>query len=239
MYDVEFTPNYSIKYRMIDPKVIHCLRSEIGISWPHFESKYNTFKDEVKQLIDEKLLEMYDISLSIKNNKAPVNKFISCFYNQGDEYTNEFLQSMYDCFKAWQSLQDIELKKVLYEHVNRGTDDWFPLVIIKDPINQCARIEDSLVVYRGCHKSEFDKNTYQQRQSWSTNIQIAEHFAFHYPPSSTPLEQRIVIEASINKKDVLWDRGGAESEVVLQLGFSARKAKVKMTYSDYQNQHEA
>ena len=142
---------------------------------------------------------------------------------------------MFDCFKELQSSEGIQLQKKLYEHTNRSTDNWFPLVKIEEQINECTYDNEHITVYRGCNQDEFETNVFQQRQSWTTDLAVAKVFAFNHPPSSTFIEDRVVVEAVVIKSDVLWVRS-AESEKVLRLGFSPQSAIIRMTYDDYQAQ---
>lgn len=212
----------------MSPEVIDCLVNEMKVSWEHLEAKYSSFSTEIQSLIDSELIEMLEVSRSIKTGNATADDFKTLFYEDGDELTNEFLQAMFDCLKQWQSYEGIQLQKNLYEHTNRNTDYWFPLVKIEEQINECTYDDKFITVYRGCNEDEFPKGDFKQRQSWTTDIDVAKTFAFHH--ASGPLVHRIVIQASINKKYVLWDKGGVENEMVLRLGFEPESSNVVMTY---------
>lgn len=216
----------------MSPEVINCLRNEMNIFWDHFESKYQSFSQETQNLIDEKLQEMFKVSSAIKNRDQSSDTFNSCFYSEGDDLTNDFLQTVFDVFKEWQSYEGVQLHKSIYKHTNRSTDNWFPVVRIEEQINECSVLDDNLVVYRGCNQDEFETNTFQQRQSWTRDINIAKTFAYRHPPPSSSLELRVVIKAVINRRDVLWDRG-IESEMVLRLGFVPISESIILTYGDY------
>ena len=142
---------------------------------------------------------------------------------------------MFDCFKEWQKHEGVELQKSIYEHTNRSTDNWFPVVVINQKINECKLEGDNITLYRGCGKCEFETQEFKQRQSWTKDLSIAKTFAFNHPSSKTSLEKRVVIETVVNKNDILWDRV-AESEMVLKLGFSPISSTIAMTYGDYKVQ---
>jgi len=216
-------------------EIINCLKNEMKISWVYFEAKYLTFTLTEQKLIDSKLKKMFDVSRSIKDGNATSKDFNTLFYEGSNDSLNEFLQSMFDCFKEWQTHAGTELHKSLYTHTNRSTDDWFPVVTIDQKINEFKCDNDYITLYRGCNQEEYKTNKFQQRQSWTTDLSIAKSFAFHHPSSNTSREDRIVIKAVVQKVDILWTRI-AESEAVLRLGFSPKSVAVTMTYTDYKKQ---
>lgn len=222
----------------ISHDVKYCLEKEMKISLAHFYSKYFSFSNEIQNLIDNKLLEMLEVSHSIKDGNTSEKDFNKLFYQDGDHLTNDFLQVLFDCFREWQTSEGVELQKNLYIHQNRSTDNWFPLVIIDKQINQCGTMNDFISVFRGCSKDEFDTNVFQQRQSWTTNFNVAKLFAFSHPPQSTNLKNRIVIKALVKNCDILWDIGLAESEIVLRLDFTPKSESIVMTYNDYLQEHK-
>lgn len=217
----------------MSPDVINCLKNEMKVSWNHFETKYFSFNNTIQSSIDNKLLEMLEVSNSIKAGNTPSDDFNALFYEEGGALTNEFIQAMFDCFREWQSSEGIQLHKNLYGHTNRGTDNWFPVVIIEKKINEYSLRDEYLTVYRGCSQDEYDANVFHQRQAWTTDIDTAKVFAFCHPSTSTNLAERIVIKAVIKTDDVLWDRK-IESEIVLRLGFTPKSTTIVMTYDDYQ-----
>ena len=219
----------------MSPDVVNCLVNDMKVSWDHFEAKYSSFSNTVQILIDSKLLEMLEVSRSIKAGNTAADDFNILFYEGCDEVTNEFLQAMFDCFKEWQTSEGIQLQKNLYKHTNRSTDNWFPLVKIEEKINECSYDDEFITVYRGCNQDEYKTNVFQQRQSWATDLAVAKVFAFNHPSNSNSLKNRVVIKAVVKKSDVLWDRN-AESEMVLRLSFSPKSAIIAMTYDHYQEQ---
>ena len=157
----------------MSPEVVNCLVNEMKISWDHFQTKYSSFSSAAQSLIDSKLLEMLEVSRSIKAKNIDPDDFNSLYYEGGDGSTNEFLQVMFDCFKEWQSHEGVELHKSIYEHTNRSTDNQFPVVKIEEKINECSVLGRNFVVYRGCNQDEFETNTFKQRQSWTRDFDIA------------------------------------------------------------------
>jgi len=234
MYNSDYIATTS-EYSPMSPEIVNCLVNEMKIFWGHFEKKYSSFSSEVQSLIDSKLLQMLDISRSIKAGNIPSEEFNTLYNEGGDEPTNEFLWALFDCFKQWQLYEGIELQKNIYKHTNRGTDNWFPIVKIEEQINECSVLEDNFVVYRGCNHDEFETNTFRQRQSWTRDFKVAKTFAYYHPPSTSSLKQRVIIKAVIDRKDVLWDRV-IESEMVLRLGFVPVSASIIFTYEDFLKQ---
>lgn len=220
----------------MSPEVIQCLKNEMMILWNHFESKYLSFSASEKTLISDNIEKMLEASKSIKSGGSSASMFNDFYYESGGDSLNEFLQAMFDCFKEWQKHEGLELHKSIYKHTNRSTDNWFPVVIIDQKINECAIEGEIITLYRGCDESEYLTKDFRQRQSWSKELSVAKTFAFNHPSSNTLLENRVVIKALVNKGDILWDRG-AESEIVLKLGFSPVSSTVAMTFDDYKAQN--
>ena len=222
----------------MSPKVKDCLKKEMRFLWSHFKDKYFSFSSTEQTFICDKIEKMLEASKLIKAGSLQDEDFNSFYYEDGDNTLNEFLQTMFYCFKKWQKHEGLELQKSIYEHTNRNTDNWFPVVIIEHEINEPEFEGDDIILYRGCDKDEFETQEFKQRQSWTKNLSVAKTFAFNHPSSETLLEKRVVIEALVNKSDILWNRGGAESEMVLKLGFSPALSTVAMTYDDYKAQSQ-
>jgi hypothetical protein len=217
----------------MNQEIIKCLKSEMKICWEHFEDKMFSFSRSEQHLIDVELEKLYELSLQVKVNQATVDDFNKLFFENGSPNLNEFLQAMFDCFKDWQTLQGIELSKNLYEHTNRGTDNWFPVVLIEEKINEVDFDGEYTTVYRGCSLDEYTTGRFKLRQSWSSDFEVAKTFAYHHS-SKTPLENRIVIKAKVKKESILWTKL-YESERVLAMNFSPLESSMEMTYEDFKS----
>lgn len=217
-------------------EIIECLKFEMNICWEHFEDKMSSFSLTEQHLIDVELEKLYELSRQVKVNQATVADFNKLFFENGSPTLNEFLQAMFDCFKDWQTLQGIELSKSLYEHTNRGIDNWFPVVLIEEKINEVNFDSEYTIVYRGCSLDEYTTGRFKLRQSWSSDFEIAKTFAYHHPSSKTPLQlkNRIVIKAKVKKDDILWTKS-YESERVLAMNFSPLESSIEMTYEDFKS----
>jgi hypothetical protein len=225
---------YDHDIRFMDQVIIECLKFEMKISWVHFKDKISSFSDTEQYLIDVELAKLYNLSSRVRANQATVADFKKLFYEDGSSELNEFLQAMFDCFKDWQRLQGIELSKSLYEHTNRGTDNWFPVVLIEEKINENNFDSEYVTVYRGCNLGEYTTGRFKLRQSWSSDFEIAKTFAYRHPSSKTPLANRIVIKAKVKKDDILWTKT-YESECVLIINFSPLASSIEMTYEDFKS----
>ncbi|HHK8570531.1 TPA: hypothetical protein ACQYC4_001348 [Vibrio parahaemolyticus] len=222
-----------LKYKpLMKQEVIDCLKLDMKVCWKHFSQKLSSFTADEKVIICNNLSQLYNVSTDVKAKKATDADYNALYYESGSPELNEFLQAMFDCFKDWQVYSDIELIKCLYAHTNRGTDNWFPVVIINKKINEFQCEGELVTVYRGCHNNELTTDKYTQRQSWSTDFNVAKSFAFYHPSSDTPRNDRIVIKATVNKESILWARN-AESEVVLALDFTAKSVSTAMTYDEF------
>ncbi|MEC4724302.1 hypothetical protein HWQ46_01905 [Shewanella sp. D64] len=222
----------------MSPEVMHCLKNEMKVIWSHFENKYLSFSPAQQAVICAEIEKMLEASKLIKAGNLLAQKFNDFYFENGDVLLNEFLQSLFDCFKQWQNHDGIELQKSIYAHTNRGTDNWFPVVLIDRKISECKLEGDDITLYRGCDESEFETQEFKKRQSWTSDFSIAKTFAFHHPSSRALIEKRVVVEAVVNRNDILWDRG-IESEMVLKEGFSPTSSTVAMTYDDYKAQRTA
>lgn len=213
-------------------EVIDCLKFDMKVCWTHFCQRLNTFTNHEQVIICNILSQLYEVSTRVKAKKVTDEDYNALYYEYGNPELDEFLQAMFDCFKAWQEYSGIELIQCLYAHTNRGTDNWFPVVIINHKINEFQSSGELVTVYRGCHNTELTTDKYKQRQSWSTDFNVAKSFAYHHPSSDIPRKDRVVIKATVNKESILWARN-AESEIVLALDFTPISVSTAMTYDEF------
>ena len=138
------------------------------------------------------------------------------------------MQVMFDCFSQFNTKKGLELHKAIYEHTNRGGENWFPIVEITSPVADYSTQPEVLTLFRGCSLNEFESKGY--RQSWSSVFDVAKAFAYtHYV---IPKENRVVIKATVKNSDVAWMRNG-ESEVVLLPDFTLLSSTIELTYNQY------
>ncbi len=79
-------------------------------------------------------------------------------------------------------------------HTSRSANNWLPVVITDQKINECELGGDDITLYRGCDIEEFDTLDFKQRQSWAKDLSVVKAFAFNHPSGNTSLEKRVVIE---------------------------------------------
>lgn len=207
---------------ILSKEVNNCLENDMKINMDHFLSKYNSFDNKFKIQANKMLSEL----LLASKNESKFKKD-AFFYENGDSDQNEFLDAMYQCFKLLSSMNKDEVYKGIYEHVNRGGENWFPVVVISKPEKDYSDLPAELTVYRGCSLESFKSGSYRDRQSWTTDFDTAKAFAFtHYDSYE---KDRVVIKTTVSKADIFWMRA-AESEVVLNPNFKPLSEVIKLDY---------
>ena len=192
------------------------------IEMEHFFKKYESFDNSFKITANRLLSNMLMVSKVSSSFSKDVD-----FYEDGTHEQNEFMDAMFSCFEQLNMLGRLEAYKGIYEHVNRGENDWFPIVVISSPVDDYSEQPAELTVYRGCSLKSFDDNSYRDRQSWTTDFDTAKEFAFnHY---GFDKEDRVVITTTISNSDIFWIRAG-EREVVLNPRFTPLSDVIKLDY---------
>lgn len=204
------------------PSVLNCLKNEMQIEMEHFFKKYESFDNSFKITANRLLSNMLMVSKVSSSFSKDVD-----FYEDGTNEQNEFMDAMFSCFEQLNMLGRLEAYKGIYEHVNRGENDWFPIVVISSPVDDYSEQPAEITVYRGCSLKSFDDNSYRDRQSWTTDFDTAKEFAFnHY---GFDKEDRVVITTTISNSDIFWMRAG-EREVVLNPRFTPLSDVIKLDY---------
>ena len=192
------------------------------IEMEHFFKKYESFDNSFKITANRLLSNMLMVSKVSSSFSKDVD-----FYEDGTHEQNEFMDAMFSCFEQLNMLGRLEAYKGIYEHVNRGENDWFPIVVISSPVDDYSEQPAELTVYRGCSLKSFEDNSYRDRQSWTTDFDTAKEFAFnHY---GFDKEDRVVITTTISNSDIFWIRAG-EREVVLNPRFTPLSDVIKLDY---------
>lgn len=215
------------------PQLEHCLFNEMKILKDHWMEQYRSFNNTQMQFVDTTLNQMLTEAQKIKADGLCSNKLRERIKFSGDNESNEFIHVMCCCFIEWIEHNEMELQKELYKHSERCADNWFPVVIITEKINELSVPYEQITVYRGCHNSEFESEVYRNRQPWTTDIEEAKKFAFCNPSTDQLKQEGVVLKAVVARTDVLWDRG-YESEMVLRMGFDPISIeRMGITYDDY------
>lgn len=202
--------------------VLDCLKNEMRIEMEHFFKKYESFDNSFKITANGLLSNMLMVSKVSSSFSKDVD-----FYEDGTHEQNEFMDAMFSCFEQLNMLGRLEAYKGIYGHVNRGENDWFPIVVISSPVDDYSEQPAELTVYRGCSLKSFEDNSYRDRQSWTTDFDTAKEFAFnHY---GFDKEDRVVITTTISNSDIFWMRIG-EREVVLNPRFTPLSDVIKLDY---------
>lgn len=209
----------------LTPSVRDCLKSEMQIEMEHFYSAYDNFEDDFKVKANDMMLEM------LKNAKSS-NEF-NCkyhYYLEASLEQNQFIQSMSECFEALSKYTGTELIVELFTHGSRGGRDWFPIVVITDPITDYSDQPSHITLYRGCDIEEFYTKRYWQ--SWTTELDTAKCFAFtHFHNLNS--SNRVIVKAEVKSSDIVLMRAG-ENEVALKLGFVPITHEIVMYYDDFE-----
>ena len=102
------------------------------------------------------------------------------------------------------------------------------------------KISQQLTIYRGCHKDEVDN---PKCQSWTLSLEVARHFAWiHYAANNTftydDMKDRVVLKATIAKKDVFAYLGFIRGEKECVVNLSGLKSVEIIEEYNYDNLKE-
>lgn len=209
----------------LPPSVLDCLKNEMQIEMKHFYSTYDNFEDNFKVKANNMMLEMFNYANSSDKFNCKYHDYL-----EGSLDQIQFIQSMSECFEALSKYSDKELIVELFSHGSRGAGDWFPIVVITDPIDDYSHHPSQLTLYRGCDIEEFYTNRYWQ--SWTIELDTAKCFAFtHF--HNLNLSNRVIVKAQVKSSDIVLMRTG-EDEVALKLGFVPISHEIVMNYDDFE-----
>ncbi len=101
---------------------------------------------------------------------------------------------------------------------NREAENWYPKIIIRQKLPSkmdCEQLDDEIVIYRGMSEEEYLGNSYGQ--SWTTDIDTAEKFAYQHYSEHSKYEgsMRVVAKTKINKKNIYYCEVDDEKEIII------------------------
>ncbi len=101
---------------------------------------------------------------------------------------------------------------------NREAESWYPKIVIRDIINpnHINTLDKEIQIFRGTSRVEYDSQNFSQ--SWTTDIKIANKFAFlHYADQINYQDTlRVILETKINNKDIYYfNIDDDESEIIV------------------------
>lgn len=216
------------------PQLKHCLFNEMKLLKEYWMTQYRSFDSTQMQIIDSTLNQMFTEAQKIKAGGLCANNLWDRIkFGDNDDELIEFILVMSYCFQEWIEHDGMELQKALYRHSERCADNWFPVVIITEQINELSVPYEQITVYRGCHNGQLEDEIYRNRQSWTTDVEVAKKFAFSSPSTEQLRQESVVLKGVVARTDILWDRS-YESEMVLRMGFNPISLEtMDITYDDY------
>lgn len=107
---------------------------------------------------------------------------------------------------------------LLQAHTNREAECWYPKMIIRKRLlseKDFDQINDEVIIYRGMSENEYLGGSFGQ--AWTTDIEIANKFAFQHYANHPKYEDtvRVVAKTKIHKKNIYWYEDYYENEVLI------------------------
>ncbi|MBQ4889298.1 hypothetical protein J8L86_05530 [Shewanella sp. MMG014] len=192
---------------------LHMLTESMQLDLNHIESELSSYTPEEQVNAISYIENLYFVSQQIKEGVSTVVDYNE-LYCESDTKFNVLQQGMFDAIKLTLEFHGEELWKELHTHTNRGGEDWFPIVIFKEPLEDYCSSFRLKTIYRGCNESEHQAGSFGQ--CWSSCKQTAIDFAFNKYPE-LDYSQRRVYQAEVSCEDIIWiPMVSAESEVVIK-----------------------
>ena len=155
----------------------------------------------------------HDIHSHMDNEgKKLINSY---HYNMVKSLKNEAVKDIFDTLRHSFSCY---ASGGLYDlYIYQQNEYWHPEILLTEILkpNDIDSLPEKLVLYRGCDISELDRNNFGQ--AWTTCINVAKHFAFtNYSDRDWfNIKNRIVLETTYAKSDILFSNQAVEYEVVI------------------------
>ncbi len=191
-------------------------RMSVNVDHLNISLQKECTKDEVSELfsvISEMISEVESNPNQPNILDDPSNSEIHRIYEKSVSKNNQIEQKLDSLRHAFTSYLAGGLYDLYCHQENYGWYLPIELTRVLEP-NLIHELEDTTRIYRGCSINEFEDDNYGQ--SWSTDIAIAQLFAFsHY--SSAPwfdTSNRVILRAEIDKEHIYFSRS-YESEIVV------------------------
>ena len=169
------------------------------------------------------------LSLKIPDNYLDTSDFDLC--HEYDNLINTKLLTLADKYK----IEDHTMTYTIFDNLRhafisyksggiynlykyREAESWYPKIIIQDIIfpNHINTLDKEIQIFRGTSRAEYDSQKFSQ--SWTTDIKIADKFAFlHYDGQIDYQDTlRVTLETKINNKDIYYfNMDDDESEIIV------------------------
>lgn len=201
-------------------------------------SKYPT----KKQLIEEYLEYLIDYSfpydspvigsLEQHRNNKDYEKYYTNFWKDNDINDKKLYYKLFDNF--WRIIKHFKIGGIIYAYEKMDSEDsYYPKIIlnkyygIDDDINN---LDESITIYRGTSRDEYDSGDFSQ--SWSLSCDIAKKFAFEHYTWCKLGTCRVILKTNITKSDIFYfNRNNTEQEVIVNSN-NLDKSKVTIVKED-------
>lgn len=197
----------------ISEESAHILTAEMRIDLAHLKAKIES--PEITQG-SAAISEAIDILCGMLSNSSAndVNEYCYALIDNINAESKPILDSIRMAFFRYRSggLHDL--------WVYQENECWYPKIVLKEILhpNDINDLDNEFLIYRGCDRAEYLQNYFGQ--SWSTNEQVAQKFAFdHYGAQDWfDRSRRVVLWAIYSKNDVLFSNQteNGEFEIVVR-----------------------
>ncbi|MGB5792963.1 hypothetical protein [Poseidonibacter sp.] len=210
---------------MFKEKINNYLTKEICIC-PIFLEKILIKYSTEKQLIEEYLEYLIDYSfpynypvigsLEWHKNDKDYEKYYTSFWENNDINDEKPYYELFDNF--WRIIKHFKSNGIIFAYEKMDSEDlYYPKIILNkyygndDDINE---LDESITIYRGTSRDEYDSGDFSQ--SWSLSYDIAKKFAFEHYIWCKQGTCRVILKTDITKSDIFYfNKNNTEQEVIV------------------------
>lgn len=188
------------------------------------EPSVNQFKEVIKNAIEKFIEEIKKFESS-----AEVRDTFSFQDNTAVKAINSYANMLSEQIKNSDALQVLDVLRHAFAsyafnglhqlYTRQENEYWYPKITLNEILtpNDIESLPSIIRLYRGCSVSEYESGTYGQ--AWTTSIDRAKDFAYtHYQGQEWfKIEDRIVLETTYARDDVLFSNQSVEFEVVVDV----------------------